>query len=64
LFGRQANLIERTKESISRQGFIAMKDNEFYLSRSMNPSALMNPDLQRYVIDPKYRQPRQLVLAA
>jgi hypothetical protein len=41
-----------------------MKDNEFYLSRSMNPSALMNTDLQRYVIDPKYRQPRQLVLAA
>jgi hypothetical protein len=64
LFGRQANLIERTKESTSRQGFIAMKDNEFYLSRSMNPSALMNTDLQRYVIDPKYRQPRQLVLAA
>jgi hypothetical protein len=64
LFGRQANLIERTKESISRQGFIAMKDNEFYLSRSLNPSALMNTDLQRYVIDPNYRQPRQLVLAA
>ena len=52
------NIHERNKETISRKGFLQMKESEFYSSRRLNEpyiSNLMDVNLQKYVLDPRMR---------
>ena len=59
VLGVAAPLTVRDKDSITTKAFIKMKDNEFYISRKLvNPygSNLLNTNLQKYVLDPAYRQ--------
>lgn len=35
VFGQAANLIERNKDTVGREGFVRMKDAEYYFSRRM-----------------------------
>ena len=55
VLGRSANLIERSKETMSRKDFLMMKDNEFYTQeKSYNGQffGLNNATLHMYKLDP------------
>ena len=54
-------IFERNKDTLSRAQYIKMREDEFKISRRIaiyNPyqSALMDNSLQKYVLDPYYRQ--------
>jgi hypothetical protein len=58
-------MIERNKETLSRKGYVMMKDSEFYTSRRLNEpyvSNLMDQSLQKYVLDANYRAHRSTYL--
>ena len=58
ILGVKHQIHERNKETLSRKGFIQMKDTDFYSSRRLNEpyvSNLMNESLQKYVLDPALR---------
>ena len=55
VFGRKVNPIERTDESISRKGFLLMKDQEFYTSTRVFGNQVFgvsNAHQHKYVLDP------------
>lgn len=53
-------IFERNKDTMSRAAYIKMREEEFKISRRLayNPyqSNLMDNSLQKYVLDPNYRQ--------
>ncbi len=59
VLGVPAPIAVRDKENVTTKAYIKMKDNEFYISRRLvDPyvSNLTNTNLQKYVLDPQYRQ--------
>ena len=52
VFGKKANIIERTPESISKKGYLLMKDSEFYTNpRIMTSNGFRNLANHRYILD-------------
>lgn len=58
VFGRRENLIERTKDSISKKGYLLMKDSEFLSSQrilgNQNLPIVQQSINHKYVLDPAH----------
>ena len=56
VFGRKENIIERTEDSISKKGYLHMKDSEFFQSARILGGGLNlntnHPLNHKYVLDP------------
>ena len=55
VFGQKIQPIERTDETISRKGFLQMKDQEFYRSSRVYGTQLFgvsSAQIHKYVLDP------------
>lgn len=55
MLGRSANIVERSKETMSRKEFLTMKDNEFFSQRKVFGNQLFgvpNTTSHKYKLDP------------
>ena len=56
IFGRKANIMERTEENVSKKNYLLMKDGEFYANpRLLGQAGFSNPANHKYVLDPRKR---------
>lgn len=55
VFGRPAQIVERSKETMSKKEFLTMKDNEWYTQRKVFGNQLFgmnNATSHKYKLDP------------
>lgn len=65
IFGRKANIIERTPESISKKSYLLMKDSEFYTNqRILGQTGYTNLANHRYVLDTRRKDYNEKVATA
>lgn len=57
IFGRKANIMERTEDNTSKKNYLLMKDGEFYANpRLLGQAGYTNPGNHKYVLDPRKRE--------
>lgn len=57
IFGRKANIMERTDDNVSKKNYLLMKDGEFYANpRLLGQAGYNNPANHKYVLDPRKRE--------
>jgi hypothetical protein len=65
VFGKKANIIERTPASISKKGYLLMKDSEFYTNpRIMTANGFRNLANHRYVLDTRRQDHSEAIATA